>query len=86
MSKVLRFAACAIVLILSDVANAGSAKEVFAEVAGSVVVVLAVDGTEPVAQGSGVVVSRNEVATKLRVSSTPEMAARVSLSRCRWNG
>ena len=69
MSKVLRFAACAAVLILSDVANAGSAKEVFAEVAGSVVVVVGIDGAEPVAQGSGVVVSRNEVATNCHIIS-----------------
>ena len=69
MSKVLTFAACATVVILSDVAIASSAKEVFAEVAGSVVVVVAVDGAKPVAQGSGVVVSRNEVATNCHIVS-----------------
>ena len=69
MSKVLRFAAWVAVVILSDIANAGSAKEVFAEVAGSVVVVVADDGGMSVAQGSGVVVSRNEVATNCHIVS-----------------
>ena len=47
---------------------AKSAKEVFAEVAGSVVVVLALDSSgETQAQGSGVVVGQNEVATNCHV-------------------
>ena len=47
---------------------AKSAKEVFAEVAGSVVVVLALDSSgETQAQGSGVVVGKNEVATNCHV-------------------
>ena len=47
---------------------AKSAKEVFAEVAGSVVVVLALDSSgETQAQGSGVVVGKNEIATNCHV-------------------
>ena len=49
-------------------AGAKSAAEVFAEVAPSVVVVLALDDNgETVAQGSGVVVGKNEVATNCHV-------------------
>ena len=49
-------------------AGAKSAAEVFAEVAPSVVVVLALDDNgETIAQGSGVVVGKNEVATNCHV-------------------
>ena len=52
---------------------AKSAKEVFAEVAGSVVVVLALDSSgETQAQGSGVVVGQNEVATNCHVIDEAE--------------
>ena len=52
---------------------AKSAKEVFAEVAGSVVVVLALDSSgEKQAQGSGVVVGQNEVATNCHVIDKAE--------------
>ena len=52
---------------------AKSAKEVFAEVAGSVVVVLALDSSgETQAQGSGVVVGKNEVATNCHVIDEAE--------------
>ena len=54
-------------------AGAKSAAEVFAEVAPSVVVVLALDDNgETVAQGSGVVVGKNEVATNCHVIEDAE--------------
>ena len=57
-------------------AGAKSAAEVFAEVAPSVVVVLALDDNgETVAQGSGVVVGKNEVATNCHVIEDAESVA-----------
>ena len=62
-------AVCAGILCASSAPAWGkSAKEVFAEVARSVVVVLALDSNgETSAQGSGVVVGKNEVATNCHV-------------------
>ena len=62
-------AVCAGILCASPAPAWGkSAKEVFAEVARSVVVVLALDSSgETSAQGSGVVVGKNEVATNCHV-------------------
>ena len=55
---------------------AKSAAEVFAEVAPSVVVVLALDDNgETVAQGSGVVVGKNEVATNCHVIENAQSVA-----------
>ena len=57
-------------------AGAKSAAEVFAEVAPSVVVVLALDDKgETVAQGSGVVVGKNEVATNCHVIENAQSVA-----------
>ena len=57
-------------------AGAKSAAEVFAEVAPSVVVVLALDDNgETVAQGSGVVVGKNEVATNCHVIENAQSVA-----------
>ena len=57
-------------------AGAKSAEEVFAEVAPSVVVVLALDDNgETAAQGSGVVVGKNEVATNCHVIENAQSVA-----------
>ena len=71
-------AVCAGILCVSSAPAWGkSAKEVFAEVARSVVVVLALDSSgETSAQGSGVVVGKNEVATNCHVI---EDAAKVAV-------
>ena len=62
-------AVCAGILCASSASAWGkSAKEVFAEVARSVVVVLALDSSgETSAQGSGVVVGKNQIATNCHV-------------------
>ena len=55
-------------MVFPDGASGKSAQEVFADVSGGVVVVLALDaGGEQIAQGSGVVVGGNEVATNCHV-------------------
>ena len=67
-------AVCAGILCASSAPAWGkSAKEVFAEVARSVVVVLALDSSgETSAQGSGVVVGKNQVATNCHVIEDAE--------------
>ena len=79
-------AVCAGILCASSASAWGkSAKEVFAEVARSVVVVLALDSNgETSAQGSGVVVGKNEVATNCHVI---EDAAKIAWSakRCEFD-
>ena len=64
-------AVCAGIFCISSAPAAGmSAKDVFAQVARSVVVVLALDSNgQTTAQGSGVVVGKNEVATNCHVIS-----------------
>ena len=63
-------------LAVSGTAWAKSAAEVFAEVAPSVVVVLALDDDgETAAQGSGVVVGKNEVATNCHVIENAQSVA-----------
>ena len=52
--------------VVSTTAYTKSAKEVFAEVSGGIVVVLAMNARGAnIAQGSGVVIGTNEVVTKL---------------------
>ena len=70
MRKCLTVAACVAVAIAPAAAAGGSAKDVFADVSGGVVVVIALDAEgAPTSQGSGVVVGRNEVATSCHVVS-----------------
>ena len=77
MRKLLMIAACA-AAIFPGTADGKSAKEVFTEVSGSVVVVVALDiRGQPTAQGSGVVVGRNDVITNCHiVSDADEVAVR----------
>ena len=77
MRKLLMIAACA-AAIFPGTADGKSAKEVFTEVSGSVVVVVALDIREQqTAQGSGVVVGRNDVITNCHlVSDAEEVAVR----------
>ena len=66
----------AIVAMSPGAAVAGTAKEVFAEVSGGVVVVIALKaGGVQTAQGSGVVVGRNEVVTNCHVVSVADEIA-----------
>ena len=62
--------AAAVVTVFPDIACSGSAKDVFAEVYNGIVVVTTLDADGiPTAQGSGVVVGRNEVVTNCHVIS-----------------
>ena len=75
MRKLLMIAACA-AAIFPGTADGKSAKEVFTEVSGSVVVVVALDIREQqTAQGSGVVVGRNDVITNCHIVSDAEEVA-----------
>ena len=70
MRKRPMIALCAAAAVLPGAAAAGSAKDVFADVSGGVVVVIALDAEGARAtQGSGVVVGGNEVATNCHVVS-----------------
>ena len=63
-------------MAVSLVAHSKSAKEVFAEVSGGIVVVIAMNAIgEEIGQGSGVVVSKNVVATNCHVISTAKEIA-----------
>ncbi len=75
MRKLLMIAACA-AAIFPGTADGKSAKEVFTEVSGSVVIVVALDIREQqTAQGSGVVVGRNDVITNCHIVSDAEEVA-----------